>query len=334
MFLSYCFKFFLFLVCYFSTNYSSLSANIDSPFVSAVIVNENNNEKIYSYNADQIIYPASLTKIMTAYIVFDAIKEGIISINDVIDKKKYKNFSVVNSAPYDQTITIYDLLIKMIVKSSNESAIILAMEVANEEKLFVSLMNKKAKSIGMHNTFFVNSHGLYNDRHVSTANDLVKLTISFVKSYPEMSKIFNIVNYIDNNDNFEEKTTTIDRVKNIKGSKTGFISAIGYNIALWGLQNGIMQYIVIIGCNSKYDRDRIALFLMNYNKNNILYDENIINIRNNNDIDILKYIKYALNFIGIDIKDKIKLQDKVFYSKNSKNNRNGNKKNNRFYYMR
>lgn len=332
MFLSYCFKFFLFLVCYFLTNDTSIYANEDRPFVSAIIVNDNN-EKIYSYNADKIIYPASLTKIMTAYIVFDAIKEGIISKNDIIDKTKYKNFSVISNTQYDQNITIYDLLIKMIVKSSNESAIILAMEVANEEKLFVSLMNKKAKSIGMNNTLFVNSHGLYNDRHVSTANDLVKLTMSFIKSYPEMSKIFNIANYIDNNDNFEEKTTAIDEKKNIKGSKTGFLSAIGYNIALWGTQNGIMQYIVIIGCNSRYDRDKIALFLMNYKKNNIVYDKNIINIKNN-DIDILKYIQYALNFIGIEIKDNINLQDKVFYSKNSKNSRNDNKKNNRFYYVR
>ena len=267
-------KVFFFIIVYyllfFSFNTSSAKETINIPFISAIIVNSKTNETIYSYNADTIIYPASLTKIMTAYIVFDAINEGIIGLYDRIDKTKYYNYSIMNSAFYDtNNITIYDLLIQTIVKSSNESALILANEIANEEKYFVEMMNKKAKEIGMYHTLFVNSHGLYNQNHISTARDLSKLTISLVKKHPELSKIFDITDYI-HHDNFIEKTTTIQRNNNIIGSKTGYISKIGYNIAIWSDNDKEQLHAIIIGANSKPDRDAIALHLINSFSNNML----------------------------------------------------------------
>lgn len=239
------------------------SATQQEAFTSAIIINADNGDYLYSYQENKKIHPASLTKIMTAFIVFDAISNGSIGLHDEVDLRQYYNIGIQNTFPYKGTTTIQELLVKLTVNSCNECAMVLATEVANSASEFVKLMNNKAKDIKMLNTHFMNPHGLYHPQHFSTARDIAILSAEITKQHPELSQIFSITDYISDSE-FNTKTTTIQRDNEyIQGSKTGYISESGYNIAIWGEKNNVSIIIVIIGTNSKYSRDIIALGIIN-----------------------------------------------------------------------
>ena len=242
------------------------SNNLSGFFTSAVVVNSETGKILYSYNIDRKIYPASLTKMMTAYIIFEAINNGIVGLYDEVSCVKHiKQLNSEVKFTAQQKPTIYDLLLQMIVKSSNNATILLASEVAGSEENFVKQMNDTAKKMSMNNTNFVNPHGLYNEKHTSTARDLVNLSIHLVNDFPHISKLFSITEFMDNDNDFIEKTTKIQRNNSeISGSKTGFISASGYNIAVWGNKNNRPIFSVIIGTNSPFERDKLAVSIMNY----------------------------------------------------------------------
>ena len=283
-----------FLYC-FSVFICKAESNL---FTSAIVVNSNNGKILYSYNADKKIYPASLTKMMTAYIVFEKITQGVIGLYDTINIDNYRNANLHNMFPNQKQITIRDLLIKIIVNSKNTPAEILALEIYGNTKSFVAEMNKKAKQFGMTGTHFVNTHGLFNENHYSTARDIANISIRLISDFPEYAELFNITEYIDNEDEIETKTSTIQKnIKGVKGSKTGYISASGYNIAMWGLyENGTTKpdniFAVLIGAKSKQQRDELILKLLNATiKKEFNKDNNAPNTTN--------YLDDIMNFFGV-----------------------------------
>lgn len=296
---------FIFLFLFSSNTIFKVSLAENNYFTSAIVVNSNNGKILYSYNADEKIYPASLTKLMTAYVVFDNIKKGVIGMNDKIDKKTYNSKKLENIFPYSSNITIKDLLLKMIVNSLNTPSEILALEVYGNTKTFINEMNKKAKQFGMSNTHFVNTHGLFNEKHYSTARDLANISIRIVNDFPEYAELFNITEYINSSEDLEEKTSTIQKnIKGVKGSKTGYINASGYNIAMWGDYENTEGkkkttehiFAVLIGAKTKQDRDNLMLKLLSSTmKNNFSKTTNI----NNNDKNYNNEIANILTFVGL-----------------------------------
>ena len=268
------------------------------PFTASIVVNSKNGQILQSYYPDRIIYPASLTKMMTAYVVFAAIKRGVIGLYDKIDKDKYASYGIYRYFDRNENVTVYDLLLKMIVNSTNEAATILAIEVSESVNNFVETMNDYARKIKMTNTHFANPHGLFDKNHFSTARDMANLSIRLVHDFPNLSQLFGITDYLSNND-FYEKTTVIQRKSvGLKGNKTGYVAASGYNIAAWG-EYGMNEKIfaVLIGANSKYERDRLIMRLIG----NSVKEYNIIN-RKDRDGDINKLMDSAANFFGFDKK--------------------------------
>lgn len=252
------------LLCFFIGSFLPKYAYSHNAFTSAIVANVDSGESLYAYQIDRKIHPASLTKIMTAYIVFDAINSGSVGLYDKVDLMQYANIGLPDIFSYQDTATIQELLVKLAVNSCNACAVALANEIANSEYEFVKLMNKKAKDLHMLNTHFTNSHGLNDEYHFSTARDVAILSISIKRQHPELSQIFSITDYIIDN-NFTTKTTTIQRENQyITGSKTGYTSESGYNIAIWGEKNGAKIIIVIIGADSKYNRDTIALNILQH----------------------------------------------------------------------
>lgn len=268
------------------------------PFTSSIVVNSKNGQILQSYYPDRVIYPASLTKMMTAYVVFAAIKRGVIGLYDKIDKDKYASYGIYRYFGRNENVTVYDLLLKMIVNSTNEAATILAIEVSENVRNFVETMNDYARKIKMTKTHFVNPHGLFDKDHVSTARDMANLSIRLVHDFPNLSQLFGITDYLSNDD-FYEKTTVIQRKSvGLKGNKTGYVAASGYNIAAWG-EYGMNEKIfaVLIGANSKYERDRLIMRLIG----NSVKEYNIVN-RKERDNDINKLMDSAANFFGFDKK--------------------------------
>ena len=269
------------------------------PFTSSIVVNSKNGQILQSYYPDRVIYPASLTKMMTAYVVFAAIKRGVIGLYDKIDKDKYASYGIYRYFGRNENVTVYDLLLKMIVNSTNEVATILAVEVYENVNNFVEIMNDYARKIKMTKTHFANPHGLFDKDHVSTARDMANLSIRLVYDFPNLSQLFGITDYLSNDD-FYEKTTVIQRKSvGLKGNKTGYVAASGYNIAAWG-EYGMNEKIfaVLIGANSKYERDRLIMRLIG----NSVKEYSIINRNKENDKNIMKLMDSAAEFFGFDKK--------------------------------
>ena len=290
--------FVLTLLFAFVFGWSARAYEENMQFTSSIVVNSKNGQILQSYYPDRVIYPASLTKMMTAYVVFAAIKRGVIGLYDKIDKNKYASYGLYKYFSQDEDVTIYDLLLKMIVNSTNDTATILAIEVSENVGNFVEIMNDYARKIKMTKTHFVNPHGLFDKDHVSTARDMANLSIRLVHDFPNLSQLFGITDYLSNDD-FYEKTTVIQRKSvGLKGNKTGYVAASGYNIAAWG-EYGMNEKIfaVLIGANSKYERDRLVMRLIG----NSVKEYNIIN-RKENDKDVIKLMDSAANFFGIDKK--------------------------------
>ena len=290
--------FFLTLLFAFVWGGSVRAYEENMPFTSSIVVNSKNGQILQSYYPDRVIYPASLTKMMTAYVVFAAIKRGVIGLYDKIDKDKYASYGLYKYFSPNEDVTIYDLLLKMIVNSTNEAATILAIEVSENVHNFVETMNDYARKIKMTKTHFANPHGLFHKDHFSTARDMANLSIRLVHDFPNLSQLFGITDYLSNDD-FYEKTTVIQRKSvGLKGNKTGYVAASGYNIAAWG-EYGINEKIfaVLIGANSKYERDRLIMRLIS----NSVKEYNIVN-RKERDNDINKLMDSAANFFGIDKK--------------------------------
>ena len=226
-------------------------------YTSAIVANATTGEILYAYNANARIIPASLTKMMTAYIVFDAIRKGKIGINDKIDAKYTTKVNFKNDT------TIKDLLYKMIINSINEVTDVLAEESCASVENFILKMNKFAKRFSMLDTNFANTNGLYDVNHYSTAYDMLKLSIRLVYDFPQYSELFGITNYIDENGEYNTKTTQIqENFSGIDGCKTGYLDASGYNMSAWGKHGKDYIFIVIIGTNSKSDRDNSVIKMM------------------------------------------------------------------------
>lgn len=306
-------------------------------FTSSIVVNSKNGQILQSYYPDTVIYPASLTKMMTAYVVFAAIQRGVIGLYDKINKDKYATYGIYRYFDKDEDVTIYDLLLKMIVNSVNEVSTILAIEVSESVGNFVETMNEYARKIKMTKTHFANPHGLFDKNHFSTARDMVNLSIRLVHDFPNLSQLFGITDYLSNDD-FYEKTTVIQRkASGLKGNKTGYIAASGYNIAAWG-EYGMNEKIfaVLIGANSKYERDRLIMNLIG----NSVREYNIIN-KKEDEIDINKLLDDAADFLGVN-KNKVvadidfdeKKQIAVDVKKINGENEESISRNSRFYVAR
>jgi len=289
--------FFVFIYLFSLSSYSySIQHNndifyrLEDQCTSAAVVDAKNGEILYSYNIDKQIFPASLTKIMTAYVIFDAINKGIVGMNDDVEiiSKLAKDYSI------DKRVTIEDLIYKMIVRSSNIASDILAKEIYGNVDKFISKMNYFAKKIGMKNTNFVNTNGLPNKYNYSTARDIVKLSIRLVYDFPQYADVFGITNYIDENSNYNTKTSSIqDNVIGLEGNKTGYINASGYNLCAWGKYGDKHLFIILIGAKDRQSRDKFVIELINSYSDNSDFKEET-------GIYYTSFFKKILDFIGIE----------------------------------
>jgi D-alanyl-D-alanine carboxypeptidase (penicillin-binding protein 5/6) len=254
---------------------SLLSKNLNAQLIEpcskngALISIENNDASIiYSTNHDKIIYPASLVKMMTAYLVFEAIEANKFKFDDILYFSKYgEEISAVNkfntlSIKENDKITAIDALKTMLVKSYNESAVILAEKVSDDEWNFVKLMNKKASQFGMINTAFKNASGLHHEGQYSTVADLAKLAWHLNNDFPQYYYLFGIKEI----DFFNKKLKNNNRLlffnDNIDGIKTGYTTNSGYNLIASAKDYNYRVFSVVVGCKNSIMRDDLSKLLI------------------------------------------------------------------------
>ncbi|MDZ5761691.1 D-alanyl-D-alanine carboxypeptidase DacF precursor [Candidatus Cyrtobacter comes] len=235
-----------------------------SPKYAAIVVNADTQKILYSQSALEPRHPASLTKIMTLYIVFDAIKGGKlnpmkpIAISTKAAKQPRSNLALKAGT----IITVRDAIMGAIIKSGNDATVALAEVLAGSEENFVKIMNRKAKELGMMNTVFQNSTGLPHPRQVTTAKDMAILALSMLKHHKSTYHVFSKQAFLLGEKMVLTHNKLLASHKWVDGMKTGFTNASGYNVITTAIKDDVRLIGVVMGCNSSSERDSKMLKLL------------------------------------------------------------------------
>ena len=229
----------------------------------------NTGKVIMSKSENSYMPPASTTKLMTLYIVFEEIKKGNLSLTErlTVSKTAYRKGGSKMFLEPGSKIRVVDLIKGIAVSSGNDASIVVAEKIAGSEKEFVKLMNKKAKEFGMTRTNFVNATGWDNKGHLSTAKDLATLAERVITDYPEYYRIFSLKSFKHNNIRQYNKNTLLGKY-GVDGLKTGHVNSIGYNIVSSAKHKGTRYLVVLLGAKSKQARasEAVKLYKFAYEK--------------------------------------------------------------------
>ncbi|WP_375609016.1 MULTISPECIES: D-alanyl-D-alanine carboxypeptidase family protein [unclassified Bartonella] len=211
-------------------------------------------------------YPASLTKLMTAYVIFRAMSQGEISPNKPITISEYaaKAPSYRSGYKAGSVLTLDTALSITMVKSTNDLAIAMSEAVANSQKDFVRKMNSEAKRLGMFGTHFANASGLPDPQNYSTARDIALLAVQIRREFPQYAHYFSIpaIDFGKNRKIQHNSNNLIGRFYGIDGMKTGFICASGFNLVASATRNKRTIIAVILGANNISEREEKAAQLL------------------------------------------------------------------------
>ncbi len=214
-----------------------------------ILIDPTTNTIIAESNSDGFIEPASMTKVMTAYVVADQIENDLISIKDevLISEKAWKMGGSKMFIEVDKRVSILDLLKGIIIQSGNDAAVAIAEYVGGTEDGFVDLMNAYAASLGMNNTLFMNSTGLPDENHLTTAEDLAILTSNFIAKFPEIYALFKEkeFEYGGISSNKLNRNKLLWRDATSDGVKTGYTSSAGYCL-IGSAKRGNMRLITVV----------------------------------------------------------------------------------------
>ncbi|MGB0660026.1 MAG: serine hydrolase [Mangrovicoccus sp.] len=248
-------------LCIVFISFAQLSA---APYA-AMVMDARSGEVLHSRNADTRLHPASLTKMMTLYVTFDAVRRGELTLDTQVRVSKYAA-SKPPSKLYlkaGQTIALRYLIRASAVKSANDAAVVLAEAVAGSEAAFAKRMNKMARAMGMKNTNFKNPHGLTQKGHYSSARDMTLLGRHLFYDYPEYYNLFS-------RRSTDAKVTTVHNTnrrllnayRGADGIKTGYTQAAGFNLVASAERNGVRIIATMFGGTSGAARNaRVAELL-------------------------------------------------------------------------
>ncbi len=221
---------------------------------------------IYHEDADQIWHPASLTKIMTAYLTFEALKAGKLTLDTKITCSEAANAQTPSKIglPVGGTLTV-DLAIKaLIIKSANDVAVMLAEAIGGTEAEFVAKMNATAKRLGMTRTNYVNPNGLPAAEQVTTARDLAKLSRAVLKDFPEYVSLWSMADMRIGRRRLGTHNGLLKTLEGADGLKTGFTCDSGYNVVASATRDGRRLMAVVLGESSGRDRTIRAQSLLEH----------------------------------------------------------------------
>ena len=223
---------------------------------SYILIEPNTNTIIAEFNSDSQIEPASMTKIMTSYILADQIANDLVSLDDqvLISEKAWRMEGSKMFIEAGKKVSISDLLKGIIIQSGNDASVAIAEYAGGTESGFVDLMNSYAASLGMDNTIFKNSTGLPDDNHFSSAKDLATLTSHFINKFPYEYSLYKEKQFTFNNIKQLNRNKLLWRDESSDGVKTGHTQSAGYCL-VGSAQRGNMRLITVVA-GSKSDNDR------------------------------------------------------------------------------
>jgi D-alanyl-D-alanine carboxypeptidase len=230
----------------------------------SIVVNENTGEVMYSRNADKQLYPASLTKIMTLYMLFEALDNGQVRMDTKMKVSKLaasRSPSKLGLKP-GSYITVENAIMALITKSANDVATVISEHLGKSERAFAKKMTRKAHALGMSQTTFRNASGLPHSQQKSTARDMAKLAIAIRRDFPHYFHLFKTKSFEYNGRRFKNHNTLLSSYSGTDGIKTGYISASGFNLVATVERRGIRLVGVVFGGRTGRSRDQHMVHLL------------------------------------------------------------------------
>jgi len=233
---------------------------------SYVLMDHGSGAILAEFNSNERVDPASITKIMTAYVVYKSLAAGDITLEDQVDISEYawKSIGSRMFIEVGSKIKLEDLLLGLIIQSGNDASIALAEHVAGTEQAFADVMNTQAKRIGMKDSNFVNATGLPDTNHFTTAYDIALLSRTMISEFPEEYKRYAQKEYTFNDIKQFNRNRLLWRDAAVDGIKTGHTEAAGYCLAASAVKNDMRLISAVMGTSSDKARTVNTQALLNY----------------------------------------------------------------------
>lgn len=233
---------------------------------SYILMDFETGEVIAESNADALVEPASITKLMTSYVVFHAIEDGLIGTSDSVrvSEKAWRADGSRMFIEVNTEVLVDDLLRGMIVQSGNDASIALAEHVAGSEEAFVSLMNQYADMLGMSNSHFENTTGLPDAGHITTARDTALIAQAIIREFPQWYAIYAEREFTYDEIRQPNRNGLLWRDDSVDGLKTGHTDAAGYCLVSSAQRSGMRLIAAVMGAPSSNSRLDSSQALLNY----------------------------------------------------------------------
>ena len=230
----------------------------------ALIVDADTGVTMFSVNADEIRHPASLTKVMTIYLAFEALQSGKLRMEQTLRASAWASIQSPTKLGLKDgmSITVRDALLGLITKSANDAAVVLAEAMAGDEDVFAQRMTEKARKLGMGATTFRNASGLPNDQQVTTARDLATLAMAVMRDFPGYYYLFATQEYSWGGRVHTNHNHMLATYPGADGLKTGYTIASGFNLIMSARREGKRLIGVVMGGESAQARDNHMADLM------------------------------------------------------------------------
>ena len=232
-----------------------------------LLIESTSGQVLASQATDERLEPASLTKLMTAYLTFAALHQGKLKLDQelLISEKAWRTQGSKMFIRVDTQVAVEDLIKGMIVQSGNDACVALAEGVAGSEEIFAQMMNREAERLGMTSSHFRNATGLPDAQHYSTASDLAKLASALIRDFPEeYAKYYSLKSFRYNNINQPNRNRLLWLDPSVDGVKTGFTDAAGYCLISSAKRGPRRLLSVVLGTKSDAMRAQESLKLINY----------------------------------------------------------------------
>jgi serine-type D-Ala-D-Ala carboxypeptidase (penicillin-binding protein 5/6) len=270
-----------FLVCVSLAAFASAHCFADTPAAAApisiptapqvdarayIVVDYRTDKILASKDAVARMEPASLTKLMTAYIVFQELAAGKLKLDEpvMVSEHAWRSEGSRTFIELGKPVSVQDLILGMIVQSGNDATIALAERIAGTEETFAQLMNANAKRLGMVGTHFENSSGLPSPQHYTTARDLSLLAAAIIREYPQDYKWFSVREFEHNGIKQQNRNGLLEKDPTVDGLKTGHTDSAGFCLVTSSLRDGMRLVSVVMGSTSMKARENASAALLNY----------------------------------------------------------------------
>jgi D-alanyl-D-alanine carboxypeptidase (penicillin-binding protein 5/6) len=217
-------------------------------------------------HSDERMEPASITKLMTGYVIYHQLKEGRLRLIDpvTVSEKAWRTEGSRTFVNVGSKVGLEDLLMGMIVQSGNDASVALAEHVAGSESAFAEMMNQEAAKLGLTNTHFMNATGLPDPNHYTTAHDIATLMWALIKQFPEDYKRYSVREFTYNNITQPNRNRLLGLDESVDGGKTGHTSSAGYCLVVSARRDDTRLISVVLGAKTEKDRVNATQALLNY----------------------------------------------------------------------